>query len=130
MNTRILKTASILLLILFSVLLASGQRHKKKPLPKKKVVKVEAIKDKPWGDQGNGTFLNPVLPGDYSDLDAIRVGTDYYAMSSTFQFSPGVVILHSKDLVNWHILSHVTDNLLQIGPAYNWDKMDRYGKGI
>ena len=130
MDFRILKTASILLLILFSVLLASGQKHMKKPLPKKKVVIIEAIKDKPWGDQGNGTFLNPVLPADYSDLDAIRVGTDYYAISSTFQFSPGVVILHSKDLVNWHILSHVTDNLLQIGPEYNWDKMDRYGKGI
>ena len=80
MNMRVLKTVCIFLLILFTVLLASGQRHKKKPLPKKKVVIVEAIKYKPLGDQGNGTFLNPVLPGDYSDLDAIRVGTDYYAM--------------------------------------------------
>lgn len=83
MNTRVLKTACIFLLLLFTISLASGQRHKKKPKPKK-VVQVEAIKNKPWGDQGNGTFLNPVLPGDYSDLDVIRVGTDYYAMSSTF----------------------------------------------
>ena len=30
-----------------------------------------------WGDQGNGTYVNPVLPADYSDLDAIRVGNDY-----------------------------------------------------
>jgi hypothetical protein len=34
-----------------------------------------------WGDQGNGTYHNPVLPGDYSDIDCIRVGADYYAVS-------------------------------------------------
>ena len=83
-----------------------------------------------WGDQHNGTYANPVLPADYSDIDAIRVGTDYYAISSTFQFSPGVVILHSKDLVNWQITGHVVDDLTQIGPALNWDSMDRYGKGV
>ncbi|WP_218921050.1 hypothetical protein [Massilia putida] len=43
-----------------------------------------------WGDLGNGRYRNPVLPADYSDLDAIRVGDDYYAISSTFQFSPGM----------------------------------------
>ena len=51
--------------------------------------------DSRWGDQGDGTYANPVLPGDFSDLDAIRVGRDYYAISSTFQYSPGVVVLHS-----------------------------------
>ena len=60
-----------------------------------------------WGDQGDGTYRNPVLPADYSDLDCIRVGADYYAIPSTFQFSPGVVVLHSHDLVNWRIAGHV-----------------------
>ncbi|MEJ7684753.1 MAG: family 43 glycosylhydrolase [Segetibacter sp.] len=83
-----------------------------------------------WGDQGDGTYANPVLPGDYSDIDAIRVGEDYYAISSTFQFSPGVIIIHSKDLVNWEILSHVVNDLNQISPELNWDKMNRYGHGI
>lgn len=83
-----------------------------------------------FGDQGDGTYLNPVIPGDYSDLDAIRVGDDYYAISSTFQFSPGVVILHSKDLVNWQILGHVTDDLTRISPELNWDRMNRYAKGV
>jgi beta-xylosidase len=83
-----------------------------------------------WGDQGNGTFRNPVLPADYSDIDAIRVGSDYYAISSTFQFSPGMVVLHSRDLVNWRILSHAVADLTQIGPEMNWDRMDRYGRGI
>lgn len=83
-----------------------------------------------WGDQRNGTFVNPVLPADYSDMDAIRVGHDYYAISSTFQFSPGIVILHSKDMVNWTILGHVVNDLPGISPYLNWDKMDRYGRGV
>ncbi|HWA08804.1 MAG TPA: glycoside hydrolase 43 family protein [Opitutaceae bacterium] len=83
-----------------------------------------------WGTQSDGTYLNPVLPGDYSDLDCIRVGSDYYAISSTFQFSPGMVILRSRDLVNWTIAGHAVADLTQIGPELNWDRMNRYGKGI
>jgi beta-xylosidase len=86
--------------------------------------------DSRWGDQGDGTYANPVLPGDFSDLDAIRVGRDYYAISSTFQYSPGVVVLHSKDLVNWRIAGHVVDDLTRISPELNWDKMNRNGRGI
>lgn len=83
-----------------------------------------------WGDQGDGTYRNPVVPGDYSDIDCIRVGSDYYAISSTFQFSPGMVILHSRDLVNWRIAGHAVGDLTQISPELNWDRMNRYGKGI
>lgn len=83
-----------------------------------------------WGDQHDGTYCNFVLPADYSDIDAIRVDSDYYAISSTFQYSPGVVILHSKDLVNWEILSHVINDVTLMGADYNWDKMNRYGHGV
>lgn len=55
-------------------------------------------------DLGNGKYKNPVLYADYSDPDAIRVGDDYYLTSSSFGCLPGLQILHSKDLVNWHIL--------------------------
>lgn len=83
-----------------------------------------------WGDQGDGTFVNPILPSDYSDIDAIRVGDDYYAISSTFQYAPGIVILHSKDLVNWRIVGHAIDDVSKISPEMNWDKMNRYGRGV
>ena len=83
-----------------------------------------------WGDQGNGSYRNPVLPSDYSDLDCIRVGDDYYAISSTFQYSPGMIILRSRDLVNWRIIGHVVSDVTQIGPDMNWDRMNRYGRGI
>jgi beta-xylosidase len=83
-----------------------------------------------WGDQKNGSYRNPVLPGDYSDLDCIRVGQDYYAISSTFQYSPGMVILRSRDLVNWSIIGHAVSDVTQISPEMNWDRMNRYNKGI
>jgi len=52
-------------------------------------------------DQGNGTYLNPILPGDYADPSIVRVGDDYYLVNSCFEYSPGLLIWHSKDLVNW-----------------------------
>ena len=70
---------------------------------------IDAQQTTKWGDQGNGTFRNPVLPGDFSDPDVIRVGDDYYGISSTLQESPGMVVFHSKDLVNWEIIGHVVD---------------------
>jgi beta-xylosidase len=70
------------------------------------------------------------MPGDFSDLDAIRVGSDYYAYSSTMQYSPGALILHSKDLVNWTMLGHVVKDLTVLDAAFNWDSMSRAGRGI
>lgn len=83
-----------------------------------------------WGEQDDGTYRNPVIPSDYSDIDCIRVGDDYYAISSTFQFSPGMTLLHSADLVNWEICSNVVNDLTQISDALNWTQMNRYGRGI
>jgi beta-xylosidase len=83
-----------------------------------------------WGDQHNGTFLNPVLPGDFSDLDAIRVGDDFYAISSTMQYSPGMAVLHSRDLVDWQIVGHVVSDLTALDPELGSDRMNRDGRGI
>ncbi|HEY5508145.1 MAG TPA: family 43 glycosylhydrolase [Paludibacter sp.] len=75
-----------------------------------------------YGEQGDGTYCNPVLPSDYSDIDDIRVRTDFYAISSTFQYSPGVVVLHSKDLVNWEILSHIVDDITIMSTELIWTR--------
>ena len=83
-----------------------------------------------WGEQTDGTYRNPVIPADYSDLDCICVGDDYYAISSTMQFSPGMTILHSRDLVNWEIAGNAVSDLSQISDAMTWRQMDRYGRGI
>ncbi|MFV3126476.1 glycoside hydrolase 43 family protein [Niveispirillum sp. KHB5.9] len=57
-------------------------------------------------DQGDGTYINPVLNGDYSDPDVVRVGDDYYLTASSFTNVPGLPILHSRDLVNWTLIGH------------------------
>ncbi|HLP76126.1 MAG TPA: glycoside hydrolase 43 family protein [Candidatus Paceibacterota bacterium] len=66
----------------------------------------------PWvPDCGDGTYRNPVLYADYSDPDAIRVGDDFYLTASSFNCTPGLPILHSRDLVNWTIIGHAVQNL-------------------
>ena len=83
-----------------------------------------------WGDQGDGTYRNPILPSDYSDPDVVRVGTDYYLIASTFHLSPGMVIMHSKDLVNWETISYATPNISALGESMNYTKMAEYDRGI
>ena len=58
---------------------------------------------------GNGFFRNPILAGDYPDPTIIREGADYYMTFSSFDAVPGLVVWHSRDLVNWE----------PIGPAVN-----------
>ena len=66
----------------------------------------------PWlADAGDGTYRNPVLYADYSDPDVVRVGEDYYLTASSFQCTPGLPILHSRDLVNWTLINHALKNL-------------------
>lgn len=60
-------------------------------------------------DNGDGTYTNPVLHADYSDPDIIRVGSDFYMVSSSFTVSPGLTILRSKDMVNWEFAGHAAD---------------------
>ncbi|MFZ6756323.1 glycoside hydrolase 43 family protein [Undibacterium sp. Ji50W] len=63
------------------------------------------------GDNGDGTYTNPPLYADYPDPDIIRVGEDFYFVSTTFANSPGLTLLHSKDLVNWEFASHIVSKL-------------------
>ena len=52
-------------------------------------------------DLGNGTFLNPIMAGDHPDPSILKDGDDYYLTFSSFDAYPGLVIWHSRDLVNW-----------------------------
>lgn len=66
----------------------------------------------PWvPDRGDGTYQNPVLFADYSDPDVVRVGDDYWLVSSSFSHVPGLPVLHSKDLVNWELVNHALPTL-------------------
>ena len=50
---------------------------------------------------------NPVLPGCYPDPSLCRVGADYYLVTSTFEYFPGLPVFHSTDLVHWNQIGHV-----------------------
>ncbi|WP_316860801.1 family 43 glycosylhydrolase [uncultured Cohaesibacter sp.] len=56
-------------------------------------------------DQGDGTFLNPILSGDHPDPSILRDGDDFYLTYSTFETYPGLPIWHSRDLINWQPLT-------------------------
>jgi beta-xylosidase len=66
----------------------------------------------PWvSDLGNGYYQNPIIYADYSDPDVIRVGDEFYMTASSFNCTPGLPILHSRDLVNWQLINHAVKNL-------------------
>jgi beta-xylosidase len=66
----------------------------------------------PWlPDRADGTYCNPIICADYSDPDVVRVGADFYLVASSFNSTPGLPLLHSKDLVNWTIIGHALKNL-------------------
>ncbi|NLX26965.1 MAG: glycoside hydrolase family 43 protein [Lentisphaerae bacterium] len=52
------------------------------------------------------TYHNPVIPGFHSDPSICRAGEDYYLVTSTFEYFPGIPVYHSKDLVNWELIGH------------------------
>ncbi|MBQ8952642.1 MAG: glycoside hydrolase 43 family protein [Clostridia bacterium] len=56
-------------------------------------------------------YTNPILMGDYSDPDVIRVGEDFYMISSSFTYLPGIPVLRSRDLVHWETIGYAACRL-------------------
>ena len=79
-------------------------------------------------DQGDGTYINPVINADYSDPDVCVSpdGVDFYMTASSFNHLPGLPILHSKDLVNWEIIGHA---LKELEPKEVFDE-PAHGMGV
>ncbi|MBD5785408.1 family 43 glycosylhydrolase [Cellulosimicrobium terreum] len=71
-------------------------------------------------------YTNPVLNADWPDPDVVRVDDDYFLVASSFNRSPGLPILHSKDLVSWTIASHAAP---QVEPAAHY-RRPRHGSGV
>ncbi len=62
-------------------------------------------------DNGDGTFRNPIIYADFSDPDVIRDGDVFYLTASSFNFTPGLPILRSYDLVNWELKNYALKNV-------------------
>ena len=82
-------------------------------------------------DNGNGTFTNPLFYDEFSDPDILRVGDDYYLAGTTMHTVPGLVILHSKDLVNWENVSYCFDRFDFTDDKFALkNHQEIYGQGI
>lgn len=82
-------------------------------------------------DNGNGTFTNPLFYDEFSDPDILRVGDDYYLAGTTMHTVPGLVILHSKDLVNWENIAYCFDRFDFADDAFSLkNHQEIYGQGV
>ena len=57
------------------------------------------------------TFQNPLFAGDYADPSILRVGGDFYFTHTSYRYAPGLVVWHSRDLVNWMPISHALSDM-------------------
>jgi xylan 1,4-beta-xylosidase len=105
---------------LLTVSAALAAPAKPEKAPAKKARETTAAKDpcltqtgSGWGrgfdgqrraDLGNGCYRNPIFPGDHPDPSILKDGSDYYMTFSSFSAYPGLVVWHSRDLVNWRPL--------------------------
>lgn len=81
-------------------------------------------------DNGNGTYTNPLFYDEFSDPDIIRVGDDYYLAGTTMHCLPGLVVLHSRDLVNWDFASYCLQRF-DMGDEFRLENQrEAYGQGI
>ena len=95
-------------------------------------VGAQAQTTKSWtADNGNDTFTNPLFYDEFSDPDILRVGDDYYLAGTTMHTVPGLVILHSKDLVNWENVAYCFDRFDFDDEAFSLkNHKEIYGQGI
>ena len=94
-------------------------------------VSAQTLAGKSWSaDNGNGTFTNPLFYDEFSDPDIIRVGEDYYLAGTTMHSVPGLVVLHSKDLVNWEFSSYCFDRFDDSDDFNLRNGKEAYGQGI
>lgn len=75
-----------------------------------------------------GSFNNPVIWADVPDPDVIRVGEDFYMVSTTMHLMPGCPVMHSRDLVNWETIGYVFDKI-EDSQRYSLEGGTVYGKG-
>ena len=80
-------------------------------------------------DNGDGTFTNPVIFGDFPDPDVTRAGDTYYMVSTTMHIFPGATILQSKDLVNWEYCCNPLEAIENSEPYNLENGKNRYSRG-
>lgn len=72
------------------------------------------------------SFPRAILRGDYPDPSILRDGQDYYMTHSPFIYTPGFLIWHSRDLMNWEPVARVMTEV--VGSAMAPDLVKHDGK--
>lgn len=72
---------------------------------------------------------NPIIFADVPDMSMVRVGKVYYMSSTTMHMMPGVPIMKSTDLVNWHLVGYAYDTLANIDALNLANGKSTYGRG-
>lgn len=80
-------------------------------------------------DQGDGTYVNPILNADFPDPDVIRVGDTFYMSTTTMFHFPGVTVMKSKDLVNWEYCANPLEQIADTDPYNLQNGQNRYAGG-
>ena len=81
-------------------------------------------------------YENPILPGFYPDPSICRAGNDYYLVTSSFAYFPGVPVFHSRDLIHWEQIGHCLTRKSQLplkGTEHNggiWAPTIRFHDGV
>jgi beta-xylosidase len=60
------------------------------------------------------TYQSPVIPGFNPDPSIIHSGSDFFLVTSSFEYFPGIPIYHSKDLICWRLIGHVLTRRSQL----------------
>ncbi|MGN7824248.1 glycoside hydrolase family 43 protein [Chitinophaga sp. 22536] len=79
-------------------------------------------------DNGDGTFKNPLMWGDWPDPDIIRVGDKFYFVSTSMHYVPGCPIAVSNDLVNWKMAGYAVSRYEE-DPRYDLKGGNMYLSG-
>src|SRR5690349_4361353 len=72
---------------------------------------------------------NPIIFADVPDMSIVRVNNSYYMSSTTMHMNPGVPIMKSDDLVNWHLISYAYDTLANTDVTNLVGGKQMYGRG-
>lgn len=81
-------------------------------------------------------YSNPIIPGFNPDPSICRVGRDYYLVTSTFEYFPGIPVYHSRDLVNWKQIGNALQRaedfpLMQVADSGGvWAPTIRWHEGV
>lgn len=92
---------------------------------------VIAQDDKRWFPAINANeYVNPVITGFFPDPSVVKVGGVYYCVNSTFEYFPGIIISHSKDLIHWKQIGHVFKKNEDLDLTSFWDGMGIWAPDI